>query len=63
MWRLNNHLVVWRKGKGVIMAQFQVSINSAPTIIGLPLVYCEGYEHVYWSYLCLGIWSADVVLI
>ncbi|KAG4101095.1 hypothetical protein H8356DRAFT_1323160 [Neocallimastix lanati (nom. inval.)] len=25
MWRLNNHLVVWRKGKGVIMAQFQCS--------------------------------------
>ncbi|KAG4086481.1 hypothetical protein H8356DRAFT_1339735 [Neocallimastix lanati (nom. inval.)] len=25
MWRLNNHLIVWRKGKGVIMAQFQCS--------------------------------------
>ncbi|KAG4094568.1 hypothetical protein H8356DRAFT_1427748 [Neocallimastix lanati (nom. inval.)] len=67
---------VWRKGKGVIMAQFQVSINSAPTIIGLPPYTervtssisigwhgCYLARHVYWSYLCLGIWSADVVLI
>ncbi|KAG4105115.1 hypothetical protein H8356DRAFT_1337890 [Neocallimastix lanati (nom. inval.)] len=67
---------VWRKGKGVIMTQFQVSINSAPTIIGLPPYTervtssisigwhgCYLARHVYWSYLCLGIWSADVVLI
>ncbi|KAL6631809.1 hypothetical protein U3516DRAFT_736688 [Neocallimastix sp. 'constans'] len=55
MWRLNNHLVVWRKGKGVIMAQFQCSC----------IAYTERVttRHVYWSYLCLGIWSADVVLI
>ncbi|KAL6602435.1 hypothetical protein U3516DRAFT_759841 [Neocallimastix sp. 'constans'] len=57
MWRLNNHLVVWRKGSGVIMAQFQVNINSAPAIIGLPPYTERDNTDVIWQDI------ADVVLI
>ncbi|KAG4088953.1 hypothetical protein H8356DRAFT_1343868 [Neocallimastix lanati (nom. inval.)] len=58
MWRLNNHLVVWRKGKGVIMAQFQVSINSAPTIIGLPPYTERDNTDVIWQDMSTGATSA-----
>ncbi|KAG4096170.1 hypothetical protein H8356DRAFT_1426546 [Neocallimastix lanati (nom. inval.)] len=49
MWRLNNHLVVWKKGKGV-------SINSAPTIIGLP-PYTDNTD-VIWQDMSTGATSA-----
>ncbi|KAG4090429.1 hypothetical protein H8356DRAFT_1431230 [Neocallimastix lanati (nom. inval.)] len=58
---------VWRKGKGVIMAQFQCSCKAyterVTSSISIGWHGCYLAKHVYWSYFCLGIWSADVVLI
>ncbi|KAL6604148.1 hypothetical protein U3516DRAFT_759344 [Neocallimastix sp. 'constans'] len=49
------------------MAQFQCSCiaytERVMSSISIGWHGCYLARHVYWSYLCLGIWSADVVLI
>ncbi|KAG4092563.1 hypothetical protein H8356DRAFT_1335824 [Neocallimastix lanati (nom. inval.)] len=49
---------MWRFGEKCIAYTERVTSS-----ISIGWHGCYLARHVYWSYLCLGIWSADVVLI